>query len=388
MEARLVDTTPTARNDALARCLIAIELSKASWVVGVQTPLSNKTSQYRLAGGDWQSLLKLIERIRRQVSRELGRPVEMISCYEAGYDGFWLHRLLEAHGVRNHVLDPASLLVNRRARRAKTDRIDVERMLRALGRYLRGEPDACSVVRVPSVEQEDARRLHRERHRLIRERVQHVNRIKGLCATQGIYDYEPLRSDRKAQLDGLRTGDGRTLPTRLKAEIIRELQRLELVLKMIAQIEAERDAIVKEAAPQHLNAGKIKALVNLKSIGPEFATTLVGEVFYRSFDNRRQVGGYVGLAPSPFSSGATDRDQGISKAGNPKARSTAIELAWMWLRYQPDSTLSIWFRQRVGDRKGRVRRIAIVALARKLLVALWRYLETGLVPAGAVFKTR
>ena len=388
MEARLVDTTSTARNDALARCLIAIELSKASWVVGVQTPLSNKTSQYRLTAGDWKSLLKLIERIRRQVGRELGRTVEVMSCYEAGYDGFWLHRLLEAHGVRNHVLDPASLLVNRRARRAKTDRIDVERMLRALGRYLRGEPDACSVVRVPSVEQEDARRLHRERHRLIQERVQHVNRIKGLCATQGIYDYEPLRSDRKAQFEGLRTGDGRALPARLKAEIIRELQRLELVLKMIAGIEAERDAIITEAAPQHLNAGKIKALANLRSIGPEFSTTLVGEVFYRSFTNQRQIGSYVGLAPSPFSSGSTDRDQGISKAGNPKARSTMIELAWMWLRYQPDSTLSIAFRQRVGDRKGRVRRIAIVALARKLLVALWRYLETGLVPAGAVFKTR
>ena len=388
MEARLVDTTSTARNDAPARCLIAIELSKASWVVGVQTPLSNKTSQYRLTAGDWKSLLKLIERIRRQVGGELGRPVEMISCYEAGYDGFWLHRLLEAHGVRNHVLDPASLLVNRRARRAKTDRIDVERMLRALGRYLRGEPDACSVVRVPSVEQEDARRLHRERHRLIQERVQHVNRIKGLCATQGIYDYEPSRSDRKAQLEGLRTGDGRTLPARLKAEIIRELHRLELVLKMVAEIEGERDAIVTEAAPQHPNAGKIKALANLRSIGPEFSTTLVGEVFYRSFTNQRQIGSYVGLAPSPFSSGSTDRDQGISKAGNPKARSTMIELAWMWLRYQPDRTLSIWFRQRVGDRKGRVRRIAIVALARKLLVALWRYLETGLVPAGAVFKTR
>lgn len=388
MEARLVDTPSTARDDAPARCLIAIELSKASWVVGVQTPLSNKTSQHRLTGGDWKSLLKLIERIGRQVGRELGRPVEKISCYEAGYDGFWLHRLLEAHGVRNHVLDPASLLVNRRARRAKTDRIDVERMLRALGRHLRGEADACSVVHVPSVEQEDARRLHRERHRLIRERVQHVNRIKGLCATQGIYDYEPLRSDCKAQLKGLCTGDGRPLPPRLKAEIIRELQRLELVLKMIAQIEAERDAIIKDAAPQHLNAGKIKALAHLKSIGPEFATTLVGEVFYRSFTNRRQVGSYVGLTPSPYSSGPTDRDQGISKAGNPKARSTAIELAWMWLRYQPDSTLSIAFRQRVGDLKGRPRRIAIVALARKLLVALWRYLETGLVPAGAVFKTR
>lgn len=388
MEVRLVDTTSTARNDALACCLIAIELSKASWMVGVQTPLSNKTSQYRLTAGDWKGLLRLIEQIRGQVVRKLGRPVEVISCYEAGYDGFWLHRLLEAHGVRNYVFDPASLLVNRRARRAKTDRIDVERMLRALGRYLRGEPDACSMVRVPSVEQEDARRLHRERHRLIQERVQHVNRIKGLCATQGIYDYEPLRSDRKAQLEGLRTGDGRTLPPRLKAEIMRELHRLELVLKMIAQIEAERDAVIKEAAPQHLNADKIKALANLKSIGPEFATTLVGEVFYRTFTNRRQIGSYVGLAPSPYSSGSMDRDQGISKAGNPKARSTAIELAWMWLRYQPDSILSIAFRQRVGDLKGRPRRIAIVALARKLLVALWRYLETGLVPTGAVFKTR
>jgi transposase len=188
--------------------------------------------------------------------------------------------------------------------------------------------------------------------------------------------------------ESLRTGDGRALPARLKAEITRELQRLELVVDMIAGIEAERDAIVKEAAPQHLNADKIKALVRFKSIGMEFATTLVGEVLYRSFDNRRQLGSYVGLTPSPYSSGSTDRDQGISKAGNPKARSTMIELAWMWLRHQPDSTLSIWFRERVGDLKGRPRRIAVVAFARKLLVALWRYLETGLVPAGAVFKTR
>jgi len=388
MEVRLAATTPTAADDALVSILIAIELSKSNWVVGIQTPLSNKPSQFRLAAGDWQELLKLIDRTRQSVERELGRPVEAISCYEAGYDGFWLHHLLEDHGVRNYVLDPASLLVNRRARRAKTDRIDVIMMLRALGRHLRGELDACSVVRVPGVEQEDARRLHRERDRLIRERVQHVNRIKGLCATQGVYDYEPMRPDRKTQLEGLYTGDGRPLPPRLKAEIKRELQRLELVLQMIAEIEAERDAIVKDEASQHVNAGKIQALAQLKSIGAEFATKLVGEVFYRSFDNRRQVGSFVGLAPSPYSSGSMERDQGISKAGNPKARSTAIELAWMWLRHQPGSALSIWFRERVGDAKGRVRRIAIVALARKLLVALWRYLETGLVPTGAVFKAR
>src|SRR6266403_1963170 len=304
MEARKVNTPSADSNNEPVACYVAIELSKSGWLVGFLTPLSDKTSRYQVKAGDAQALLDLIERVHARVARQLNRPVEVMSCYEAGYDGFWLHRVLEAHGIHNHVLDPASLLVNRRARRAKTDRIDVERMLRALNRYLRGEPDACSVLRVPSVEQEDARRLHRERHRLIQERVQHVNRIKGLCATQGIYDYEPLRSDRKAQLESLRTGDGRALPARLKAEIARELQRLELVVEMIAEIEAERDAIVKEAAPQHLNADKIKALVRLKSIGMEFSTTLVGEVLYRSFDNRRQLGSYVGLTPSPYSSGS------------------------------------------------------------------------------------
>ena len=391
MEVRLAATTPTAGDDAVVRILIAIELSKKSWIVGANTPLKAKTSRFQLAAGDWKALLGLIERLRRQVARELGRPVheiEAISCYEAGYDGFWLHHLLEAHGVHNHVLDPASLLVNRRAKSAKTDGIDVERIQRALSRYLRGEPDACSVVRVPSVEEEDAKRLHRERKRLVQERVQHVNRIKGLCALHGIYDYRPLRADRKAQLEGLRTSDGRLLPPRLKAEIRRELQRLELVLRMITEVEAERDAIVKEAAPQHPNADKIKVLAGLSSIGPEFATRLVGEVFYRSFDNRRQLASFAGIAPSPWSSGSIERDQGISKSGSSMVRTTVIELAWMWLRYQPGSALSTWFRERVGNGKGRVRRIAIVALARKLLVALWRYLETGLVPTGAVFKAR
>jgi transposase len=313
-------------------------------------------------------------RLRRQVARELGRPIheiEVISCDEAGYDGFWLHHVLEAHGVRNHVLDPASLLVNRRAKRAKTDGIDVERMQRALGRHLRGEPDACSMVRVPSLEEEDAKRLHRERKRLISERVQHVNRIKGLCALRGIYyDYRPLRSDRKAQLEGLRTVDGRPLPPRLKAEIRRELQRLELVVQMTKEVEAERNAIIEEAAPQHPNADKIKILAGLNSIGPEFATRLVGEVFYRSFGNRRQLASFAGIAPSPWSSGSIARDQGISKSGSSMVLTTMIELAWLWLRFQPGSALSIWFRERVGDGKGRERRIAIVALARKHLVAL------------------
>ncbi len=296
------------------------------------------------------------------------------------------HRLLEAHGIRNFVIDPASLQVDRRARSVKTDRIDTERLLRSLMAYLRGEPKVWSVVQVPSIAEEDARRLHRERDRLISERVRHVNRIKGLCALHGIYDYQPLRPQATARLEQLRTAQGASLPPRLKSEIKRELQRLELVVEMIATLEAYRDAIVEDAASTHIHAKKIRDLHKLKAIGPEFAAVLVGEIFHRTFNNRRQLASYVGYAPSPFQSGNVARDQGISKAGNSKGRTTGIELAWLWLRYQPGSDLSVWFQARAGATKGRIRRIAIVALARKLLVALWRYLETGLVPRGAVLK--
>src|SRR5215471_13120204 len=257
MDVRTVNNLPpAAAHDEAVRCLLAIELSKKSWIVAVNTPLSEKISRYRLKGCDWKGLLELIEKIRARVARELNRPVEIISCYEAGYDGFWLHRLLEAHGVRNYVIDPASIQVDRRARRAKTDNIDVAQLLRSLMAYLRGDPKVWSVVPVPSVAEEDARRLHRERDRLITERVQHVNRVKGLCAVHGIYDYEPLRSNRMLRLEQLRTGDGRKLPPYLKSEIKRELHRLELVVEMIAILEAERDAIVVDAASTHVNAEK------------------------------------------------------------------------------------------------------------------------------------
>ena len=386
MTFRTVTNLPAATHCETVRCLFAIELSKQSWVIGFNTPLSEKISRRTLSGCDWKGLLELIEDVRARVSREMGRAVAVISCYEAGYDGFWLHRQLEAHGVRNYVIDPASLQVDRRARRVKTDRIDAERLLRSLMAYLRDEPKVWSVVRVPSVAEEDARRLHRERDRLVLERVQHVNRIKGLCALHGIYDYHPLRPQATARLEQLRTAQGGELPPRLKSEIKRELHRLELVVEMIATLEAERDAIVEDEASTHLNAEKIQNLHKLKAIGPEFAAVLVGEIFHRSFDNRRQLASYVGVTPSPFQSGSMAHEGGISKAGNRKGRTTGIELAWLWLRYQPDSDLSIWFRARVGIMKGRIRRIAIVALARKLLVALWRYLETGLVPRGAVLK--
>jgi transposase len=388
MDIRTTTTTPAGADSDAARVVVAIELSKKSWLVGIVTPLSDKIGVHTLAARDVDALVALVRRTERKVAAALGVPVAIASCFEAGYDGFWLHRVLERHGMANRVFDPASLEVNRRARRAKTDRIDVAMLARALLAHLRGEPRAVSVVRVPSPEQEDARRLHRERQRLIRERVQHVNRIKGLLATQGIYHYQPLRGDRRSRLAGLVTGDGRALGPRLEAEIVRELTRLELVLDMIAALEAERDAIARAESAAHPDGAKIQALARLKGIGPEFATVLVGEGLHRAFANRRQLAAYSGLDPSPFNSGGTARDQGIAKAGNARLRTAMVELAWMWLRHQPDSKLSRWFRERVGDLRGRPRRIAIVALARKLLIALWRYVETGLVPDGAVLKAR
>jgi transposase len=284
-------------------------------------------------------------------------------------------------------MDPGSLQVDRRARRAKTDRLDAAMLLRALMAWCRGDRAACQMVQVPSVEREDARRTHRERQRLINERVQHVNRVKGLLATQGIYTFLPLRRDRWARLQELRTGNGLELPQRLRWEIEREFKRLELVLEHIATSEAERDATVAEPAADDADAAKVTLLSKLGGIGTELATVLVREALYRSFANRREVAAYAGLTPSPYASGDKQRDQGISKAGNPLLRKSMIELAWLWLRYQPDSKLARWFVDRVGVIRGRVRKITAVALARKLLVALWKYVTTGLVPEGARLKT-
>src|SRR6516162_4573764 len=273
MEAQVVNAPSVATHDGAVRCLMTIELSKKSWIVAVNTPLSDKISKYTVKG--WNGLLEVIGKIRARVGRELQRPVEVVSCYEAGYDGFWLHRLLEENGVRNFVIDPASLQVERRARRVKTDNIDVTKLLRSLMAYLRGEPKVWSVVRVPTIAEEDDRRLHRERDRLINERVQHVNRIKGLCAVHGIYHYEPLRSDRMKRLEQLGTGDGRQLSPRLKAEIRRELQRLELALQMIKALERERNVMAQGKTPStYGNAKKVQQLVKIRSIGPEIATVL------------------------------------------------------------------------------------------------------------------
>jgi transposase len=377
-----LDRTDVPAGTEYATVYVVFELSQATWRIGVLLPGSQKTSRFMIDAGDTGTLATRLASMRAK-AEHCGKPVRIVSCYEAGLDAHWLHRWLMAQGVVSYVVDPASIEVNRRERRAKTDNIDLDKLMRVLTAYLRGEPRVCSMLRVPSVEDEDRKRRTREREQLLKERTAHTNRIKALLVGQGIREVQPLKPGFIASLEQMHTGDGHLLAPLLKQEIVREHERLMLADKQIAVLEAQSKAELRAVAPGSA-AGKIMQLLDLKSIGVVSAQKLVNEAFYRSFDNRRQVGSYFGLTGTPYDSGKTRREQGISKAGNPRARTLAIELAWLWLRHQPDSDLSCWFRQRVGDLKGRIRRITIVAVARKLMIALWRYLTTGVVPTGAV----
>jgi len=379
--ATVVATTTPSDVDTL---FASLELSKSKWLLTVNSPGGEKFSKHQLEGGDSGSLLGLLARLRTKAEQRCGRPVRVMAIQEAGLDGFWLHRLLVDNGVESTVVDPASIAVDRRHRRVKTDSVDGETLLRTSMAFARGERRVCSMVRAPSPEEEDRRRLTRERGTLLKERIQHTNRIKGLLNGQGVRDYDPLARDRIARLEAVRTGDGRALPQMLKAEIRRELERIEMATAQLAIVERARDAQLRTQAEGRENPAAM--LLEIKGIGAEFASLLWLEALFRNFANRRQVAAYAGLAPSPWQSGAIDRDQGISKAGDRRLRRTMIELAWFWLRHQPSSALSRWFQERVGAGRGRIRRIAIVALARKLLVALWRYVAQGIVPKGAVLK--
>jgi transposase len=362
----------------------SLELSRSTWLVTSLSAGSNKMSKHVTAGGEGAALLALLAHLRSKAERAAERSVSVSVIQEAGLDGFWVHRLLEAHGVASHVVDAASIAMPRRRRRAKSDAIDGETLLRTLLAWERGEPRVCAMVVPPTPEQEDRRRLSRERATLLQERVQHVNRIKGLLAGQGITGYEPLHKERRTRLDALTTGDGRQFPKALKAELLREIDRIELLLRQIAAVETERDASVEPTA--EAGQSPVALLGRLKAIGPQIGAVLYHEGLYRHFANRREVAAYAGLVPTPWRSGTIDREQGISKAGNRRLRHIMIELAWLWVRHQPDSALSRWFGTRVGDKRGRVRRIAIVALARRLLIALWRYVTHGEVPEGAALK--
>jgi transposase len=375
---------PAAIRVDLAAIFVSLELSRSKWLITSLSPgAGEKMSKHIVAGSDVPALLAHFAELQRKAKARTGRSFRMVSVQEAGLDGFWIHRILEREGVESYVVDPASIATSRRRRRAKTDKIDGEALVRALLAYKRGEPRVCAMLRVPTPEEEDRRRLVRERKALTNERVRHVNRVKGLLFGQGISGYEPLRRDRRKRLDDLVTGDGRPLPAALKAQISRELDRIELLIEQIKQVEAERDLMLAAASA---SSPAPALLLNLRGVGPEFGAILWSEGLSRQFDNRRQVAAYAGLAPTPWQSGQVDRDQGVSKAGNPRLRTTLVQLAWLWVRHQPDSELSRWFKARVTKNEGRYKKSTIVALARKLFVALWKYINAGVVIEGALMS--
>jgi transposase len=372
-------TTTDAAAEARETVYVAIELSKKTWVLGIAHPDRDRPSIHRVSGGN---IAELVSRLR--VAARNNRRI--LVCYEAGYDGFWLARALAKMGIECRVLDPASIQVNRRARRVKTDRIDVLALLRALIATDRGERHVCAIVRVPSVEEEDARRSHRERQRLVRERTGHINRIKGLLFAQGIRDIKPKLRRSRIDFAALETAEGHPLPDRLRRELEREYARLSLIATQLREVEKERDTA---DAQDPVVEQKRQLLVALHGVGATSAAILAREVFARSFASRRQLGSYLGLTPSAYDSGSTTRCQGISKAGNSWARRILIEVAWLWQKYQPASPLSHWYIQRTAGQSSRIRRIMLIALARKLAISLWRYVETGLVPEGiAIAKAK
>ena len=376
---------PAAIRTHIAAIFVSLELSRSNWLVTSVSPgMGEKMSKHSVTAGDVAGLLKLFAELKRKAEVRTGQSYPTITIQEAGLDGFWLHRVLQQEGIESHVVDPASIATPRRRRRAKTDRLDGETLLRALLAYKRGEPRVCAMVVAPSPEEEDRRRLCRERRTLIEERVTHVNRIKGLLFAQGISDYEPLRRNRRVRLEALRTRDGRELPSHLKAQIGRELDRIELLLEQIRSVEVAQEALLAAAKnpASEKTVDAVTLLLALKGVGANFAAVLWSEAFYRTFANRRQVAAYAGLAATPWQSGRIRHEQGVSKAGNPRLRTTMIQLAWLWIRHQPQSALARWFKEH--SQHGRKR--AIVALARKLLVALWKYVTQGVIIEGAVMK--
>lgn len=373
-----------AAHKELDAIVVSIELSKKTWLITSISPgAGEKLSRHTIPGGDSAGLLDRLGQLKRKARDRTGRDYPFIIIQEAGLDGFWVHRVLEAEGHESHVVDAASIATSRRKRRIKTDRLDGETLIRALLAFKRGEPRVCSMLRVPSPAEEDRRRIVRERKVLMEERIRHSNRIKGLLFSQGITGYDPLRRDRRDRLETLRTGDGRDLPEHMKHQVLRELDRMEMLLDQIKAVEAERDAMLAE---ERQSAREVALLSKVVGVGPEFAAILWGEGLFRHFGNRRQVAAYAGLAPTPWQSGSIDREQGIGKSGNPRLRSTLLEMAWLWLRHQPGSLLSRWFNERVAQNGGRFKKVMITALARKLVVALWKYVSAGVLIEGAVIR--
>jgi transposase len=360
---------------------VSFELSEKNWKLGFTTGHGQKPRERTVTARDQKRVLDEIAQAKRRFGLPETAPV--VSCYEAGREGFWLHQFLEAHGITNHVVDSSAIEVSRRQRRAKSDGLDVRKLLSMLIRYHHGEQKVWQVVHVPSVAAEDQRHLHRDLETLKRERGSTTTRIKGLLSSQGIQ--VSSLTNLPEQLDALRLWDGSPIPPGRRQRVLRVYAHHQFLSEQIAEVEAERRALLQTSTDASID--KIRQLMMLKGIGINGSWWLVMEFFgWREFKNRREVGGLAGFTPTPYQSGESAREQGITKSGNRHVRWMTTELAWSWLRFQPESALSVWFRERFGSGGKRLRRIGIVAVARKLLIALWRFLETGVLPEGAVLK--
>ena len=361
---------------------LAFELGKHTWKLGFTVGVAQQPRERMLPAGALEMLQQEITRAKQR----FGLPDEarVVSCYEAGRDGFWLHRYLVAHGVENLVIDSASIEVNRRQRRAKTDRLDVHKLLTMLLRHMAGEKKVWSVVRIPSVDEEDRRQLHREMLTAKQDRTRVINRMKGLLAGQGVQ--LALEGDVEAQLDQAHQWDGSPLPSALLSRLKRAWQQVGFLTAQIQTLEAKRRALWRHREDPVI--AQVRQLFTLRGIGVHSAWLYVMEFFaWRDFQTSKQVGALAGLTPTPYQSGQSRRELGIAKAGNRHIRAMAIEIAWAWRRFQPDSDLSQWYERRFGAGSARLRKLGIVALARKLLIALWRFVKTGVLPEGAVLKT-
>ena len=377
---------PATAFDHDSTLVVAMELSGKSWQLGAVVPGVSRRPKRGLKVGDTDELLRILERWKAEAAKAGRTIARVVVAYEAGRDGFWIARDLTERGIEVQVKQPASIPVERKGRRAKTDRIDLDMLLRTLLAWLRGEPRVCAMVRVPSEEEEDARRPGRERHKLTRERVSIENQIQSLLLLHGIYGFRARLKKAKEKLEALRMRSGASLPRETMAQLRRLMIQHRLFSEQLAEIDAAREAELAAAAKApdpDRGQRMIRLLVGICGMGLETATQLVREVLCRPFRDRRAVAAFVGLTGTPYQSGGMEREQGISKNGNKRVRGLMMQLTWRWLKFQPDSALSRWYAERVGDAKGRIRKIMAVALARKLLVALWRYVQDGVIPEGA-----
>src|SRR5271170_5235694 len=381
---------PATAFDHDSTLVVAMELSGKSWQLGAVVPGVSRRPKRGLKVGDTDELLRVLERWKAEAAKAGRTIARVVVAYEAGRDGFWIARDLVERGIEVQVMQPASIPVERKGRRAKTDRIDLDMLLRTLLAWLRGEPRVCAMVRVRSEEEEDLRRPGRERHKLTGERVSIENQIQSLLWLHGIYGFRPrlkkAKAKAKEKLEALRMRSDASLPRETMAQLRRLMIQHRLFSEQLAEIDAAREAELAAAAkapdPER-GQRMIRLLVAICGMGLETATQLVREVLCRPFRDRRAVAAFVGLTGTPFRSGGMEREQGVSKSGDKRVRGLMMQLAWRWLKFQSDSALSRWYVERVGDAKGRIRKIMAVALARKLLVALWRYVQDGVIPEGA-----